>query len=171
MKLFLYISFLFGITTNSYAQKKCGVSQAYAYQRATLPGTITTVIDETGTVKERPRKPKITYFIYLETKPSELIQPSLIWINGKAYKLKTEKITTPVLVPRIDAVKSVDTLVKETSNNVIRIQPVEEASVRPSNAVAKKIKNSQIVIEYVRKSKKQYYTIDRIKTLTPLAMQ
>lgn len=173
-KLFIFLA-AFSTSILSIAQLKSPVLNGYAYQRASLPGTIPKgVTNEDGSQADRPVKPMITHFVYLEIKPTQNIKPATIWIRGKSYKLETEKITSiPVVLERqgIGEKTLSDTLVKKTANNVFRIYPKGTLVTKASSAISKKINKQNVVIEYFWKAKKYYYTISDIKNLQPLALQ
>lgn len=173
-KWFIFLAAL-SVSILSIAQSKSPIVNGYAYQRASLPGTIPRgVTNEDGSQADRPIKPMITHFVYLEIKTSQNIKPTTIWIRGKNYNLETEKITTvPLVLDRqgIGDKTLSDTLVKKTANNVFRIYPKGTLVTKASSTISKKINKQNIVIEYYWKSKKYYYTIRAIKNLQPLALQ
>jgi hypothetical protein len=175
MKKCIIFLAVFGASLSSVAQLKSPIVNGHAYQRASLPGTIPKgVANEDGSQSDRPIKPMITHFVYLEIKPSQNIKPATIWIRGKSYNLETEKITSvPVVLERqgIGEKTLSDTLVKKTENNVFRIYPRGTLFTKASSAISKKINKQNIVIEYYWKGKKYYYTISNIKNLQPLALQ
>jgi hypothetical protein len=83
----------------------------------------------------------------------------------------SEEIESPVILQYNQPIVSSDTLVKQTKNKIIKLQPKEELTVAPDAKLSKKLKAGEIIIEYNRDSKRHYYTIKNIKKLPPLVLQ
>jgi hypothetical protein len=162
---------LSGITRHVIAQN-CTVKKGYAYERTTLSGTPPRkVMDESGNQVERPVKNKSTYFIYMEVKKNREVQPGKIWIDGKAYNVTSEEIDSPVIISYEQPRTTPDTLVRQTKNKLIKIQPTAELKDLPNSKVSQKTKSAKVVIEYTRNSRTYYHTIKDIKKLPPLVLQ
>jgi hypothetical protein len=170
-KALIFILLLSGITGSVIAQK-CTVKKGYAYERTTLSGTPPRkVMDESGNQVERPVKNKSTYFIYMEVNKNRQVQPVKIWIDGKAYSVTFEEINSPVIITYEQPRTTPDTLVRQTKNNILKIQPTAEQKDIPDAKVLQKTKKAKVVIEYTRNSKTYYHTIKDIKKLPPLVLQ
>lgn len=168
----LIFPLLLTIITGSVFSQKCTVKKGHAYERTTLSGTPPRkVLDESGNQVERPVKNKSTYFIYMEVKKNRQIQPTKIWINGKAFNVAAEETTSPVIINYEQPRTTPDTLIKHTANKIIRLQPTAELTDMPSGKLLKKTKTAKIVIEYSRNSKTYYHAIKDIKKLPPLVLQ
>jgi len=171
--LLITLIIIAGLTVN--AQNKGPVIKAYAYQRQSLPGNIQKSDSEDGAVVKRPVKEFIDYYIYLETKKGQTVKPTKIWINGIPNQLKSEKISkTPVVYKRegIGDKMIIDTLVRKTSNPLLKINPDGELTIDP--LPLGKTNNLPLLgvrIEYTWKGKKYYYDINEIKNLEPLIFQ
>ena len=168
-KTFLIVSFII-IAWSATSQD--GVKNAYAYQRTALPGVAPRkTIDESGNEIARPVKPMVNYFIYFEAKPGENLAPYQIWIDGKPFKATTEIVSSPVIMQRSHPGEGPDTLVRKTSNAVMRILQGEELKVKADSKVLKHMKGSKIVVEYTRKGKRCFYQIKEFKKLPPQVLQ
>ncbi len=152
--------------------QNCTIKKGYAYERSSLSGTPPRkILNESGEQVERPVKNNTTYFIYMETKTNRLVQPTRIWIDGKPFNVISEEIESPVILQYNQPIVSSDTLVKQTKNKIIKLQPKEELTVAPDAKLSKKLKAGEIIIEYNLDSKRHYYTIKKIKKLPPLVLQ
>jgi len=170
-KLFIVL-FAICMSTSGYSQK-CAIKKGYAYERSSLSGTPPRkVLDESGNQIERPVKNNNTYFIYIESKRGRIFQPTRMWIAGKPFTVATETIThLPVIIQYEHPAMPADTLVRQTSNTVIRLLPQAELIDKPDARLAKKIAQANVVIEFTRNSRTFYYTIKDTKKLTPLVLQ
>jgi len=155
-----------------YSQTKTSLVRGYAYERESTPGTIPKVIGEDG--KESTRTiPRIkSYQLFLEYKKGTSIYPTKVWINGVAYRVRTENIsTTPVLFKTNTIADSyeTDTLVNKTSNKVIQLftngelKPVPKS--KPKNATG------NIIVEYSYKGKIYLYKFKEIMKIAPQILQ
>ena len=157
------------------AQDKCPIVKGYAYQRTTLPGTIPKgVVDEQGREVKRPAKHMVTQYFYLETRPGESFDLQRIWVKGKPYEVKMKTVEqTPVLIAKtsVGSKYRSDTLVKQTRNNVMKLNVQQPIDMKAGSKLARKIKRSDIVVEYSWNGKVLYFEIDTIKILEPLALQ
>ena len=149
-----------------------GIVKTYAYQRAYMPGTIPTVIDENGSVKERPGRDNYYRYIFMEHKSSvKNLRPLKAWIGKKAYALSYEDMkATPLIVPGVNGKK--DTLVPPTGNVVLQVLPgqalpAEKLPVR----LKKSIQENELVILYQCGNKIYHTSITRLKNLPSFAMQ
>jgi len=153
--------------------KNCPIKNGSAYQRSTIPGTMPRkTLDESGNQVDRPIKKLNTYFIYIQLIHNCDIETTRIWIGGKAYRIAQEVVThTPVVIEHSHPGALPDTLVKQTGNKVIRLQPTEELQVKSNKMVRNKLGGGNVVIEYNNNSRSKYYIIKEIKKLAPLVLQ
>ena len=63
-----------------------------------------------------------------------------------------------------------DTLLKQTANKVFRIHPKEEWQIKANKKINKQ-PETRIIIEYVYKSRTEYYRIQNIKRIVPMVLQ
>ena len=155
------------------AQRTAGGVQIFAYRQVMLGGPAPPVItDEKGNVKEIPMKERAEYFIYIEM-PSSNMKVVDLWLRKDYYGATTQEVSTPVVrVASVLINASPDTLVKRTSNKVLRVYPGPPGNrVTPSRSLQNKINANELVLHYVVDGKDFYYTIPAIKNLAPVALQ
>jgi hypothetical protein len=161
--------------TISFSQDKCAIVKGYAYQRTILPGMIPkAVVDEQGREVKRDPHQMITRYFFLETKPDEEIRLQHIWIKGKPYEVEGKIIEqTPVMIAKtsVGSRQRSDTLVQQTNNPVVRLSLKEPADMRANAKLSRKLKRSEVVVEYIWNGKTRYFEIGTIKILEPLALQ
>jgi hypothetical protein len=169
---FFYLLLAVCATGSCYSQN-CPIKNGVVYERTTIPGTSPKkILDESGSQVERPLKIMNTYFIYIESNPDCHVQATRIWVGKKAFRITQEEITnTPVIIQQSNPGTHPDTLVKQTSNRVLRLQPKEELQLKPDKKITKKLTTAKVVIEYISNSRKEYYTIKDIKRIAPLVLQ
>ena len=141
-----------------------------AWQSTTLPGTRNTATSEvTGQEVAKPVKNSNGVVIFLEYKPTENIHPLRVWIGGKGYKATFQSVKNDQVI--MEQQGQTDTLVKKTFYRIIRIQPSEEDTVKIPASIRKSSTNNNVIIEYLWKSRKQYFTIPVIKKYGPVALE
>ena len=167
--------FLFSLNVFLLWAQKPPAVQIQAYYRETLPGAAPNeVIDESGNVVERSQERQVTYFIYFIQPPVYKIKPAALWIEGKAHKFFLDTVkSTPIILHNssVNAKKAGDTLIAKTNRKVLQLLPQAKLDIKPSIAIASKMKNSQLIIEYSYNGKKYYSAIKQIKRLPSLALQ
>lgn len=126
-----------------------------AFEKTSIPGTRKKIATEgdsnNGNVENRPRKRNIE--IFLEHNKNQTIKPVYVWMQGKAFSLKAEKLSGPVLRRRnlIGNNIEVDTLVKASDNPVWTLVPT---SIYPKSIKSKKIvPEDQIILVYTLNGK------------------
>lgn len=151
----------------------CIIQKGYAFQRTTIPGNVPrTTLDETGKVIEAPVKTMNTLFIYVETKNDCNFRATRVWLDGKAYNMMREEILTmPVVIQHSHPGSTPDTLVKQTDNKVYRIQLKEESNTHPGKKILKMGEEAKIIIEYINRSRTEYFPIKEIKRIAPMVLQ
>ena len=141
-----------------------------AWQSTTLPGTRNTATSEvTGQEVEKPPKNSTNVVIFLEYKPTENIHPVRVWIDGKGYKASFQSVKNDQVV--MEHQGQIDTLVKKTFYRILRIQPLEEETLKIPASIRKSSTAKNVIIEYLCKSKKYYYTIPAIKKYGPVSLE
>lgn len=129
-------------------------------------------MDETGKVIEAPVKTMNTLFIYVETKNDCNFRATRVWLDGKAYNMMREEILTmPVVIQHSHPGSTPDTLVKQTDNKVYRIQLKEESNTHPGKKILKMGEEAKIIIEYINRSRTEYFPIKEIKRIAPMVLQ
>lgn len=153
--------------------QNCPIKKGYAYQRSTIPGNIPRrTLDESGKQMEAPVKKMNTFFIYVETGNDCNPQITSIWIGEKVYHITQEEvINIPVVIYHSHPGSAPDTLVKQTTNKVFRIQPGDEWQNKPGKKIVDKKTGAKIIIEYRNKSRTDYYKIQDIKKIAPIVLQ
>jgi len=155
-----------------YSQTKTSLIKGYAYERESTPGIIPKTIGEDGKETTRPIPRIKSYQLFLEYKKGTTIKPTKVWINGVAYRVRTENIsTTPVLFKTntVGDLYDTDTLVNKTNNKVIQLftdgelKPVPKS--KPKNAAG------NIIVEYSYKGKTYQYKFKEIKKIAPQILQ
>ena len=141
-----------------------------AWQSTTLPGTRSTATSEvTGQEVTKPAKPGNGVVIFLEYKPTQSIHPLRVWMGGKAYKATFQSVKNDQVIMQNQG--QTDTLVKKTFYRIIRIQPAEEDTVKIPATIRKSSTNNNVIIEYLWKSRKHYFTIPAIKKYGPVPLE
>lgn len=135
-----------------------------AFSRTTTPGIVPArERNEFSPKQEKPDNGSIGYFIYIQTKKRETIQPLELWVAGKRMLVKgITGVTSPVIVNN-------DTLIKPTSQKVFALQWEEAESSKPVQAVLNdKIAVNELVLVYKWRGKTKYKCLKKIKALTPV---
>ena len=141
-----------------------------AWQSTTLPGTRNTATSEvTGQEVAKPAKPSNGVVIFLEYKPTQNILPVRVWMGGKAYKATFQSVKNDQVIMQQQG--QTDTLVKKTFYRIIRIQPAGEDTVKIPPTIRKSSTTNNVIIEYLWKSKKHYFTIPTIKKYGPVPLE
>lgn len=150
------------------AQK--GVVRGYAYVQHSIPGVAPRGrTAEGGGPVQQKAKTGSTYNIYLEYRKGQVIKPIYIWIEGKAFSVQHATVRTPVTLKRQDeGNRLADTLVAQTPNKVLRVQPTGKVSRQNGKHGAKE---NNIVVAYNWRGKTYYCTIHEIKELPASILQ
>lgn len=172
MNRLLTLSIAICSITSIFAQD-CPVKKGFAYQRSTIPGKMPRkILNESGKEMEVPVKMMNTYFIYVETKKDCTLQATKIWISGKTYHVIQEEVMNmPVVLQPSNPAMAPDTIVRQTSNRVYRIQPNEEWKDKAGKIIINKQTGAKIIIEYIHKSRIDYYKIHDIQRIAPMVLQ
>jgi hypothetical protein len=151
--------------------QKAPILKVYAYSQVVLPGARkNNAVEENGTEIKQEAVKKINYFFYAEQKKSAIIKVTAIWIQGEKYTAKTEgKLIIPVEIASAETKKII--LMPASENKFILILPGEAATkgLKPSGALKKMIKESELVVAYQWKGKLWYFQVKKIKEIEPVA--
>jgi hypothetical protein len=170
-KLLLVTGLLLGVF--AYSQPNLTLR---AYKQVVFPGTVPVRISEDNASTARVgKKASTTYYLYLVYPQKETVLPNQVWINKKAYALKTEPVVkTPVEhIGRNIPTRPVTTvLVPKTSNRVLRLQPVAATgNPVPVASAQKLIDTSELVVRYKWKGKIYYKAVKKITEMEPEMME
>ena len=145
--------------------------KVYAYSQPGLKGVNQKdIVAENGQeIKVDPSSSNnyLLYFTYSGTAP---IKISGVWLNGKAYNVKTEPIKkTPVELKDDNATEDSKTitLVPKTKNKVIQLTLSSKIDnpAKLSGAKKKDVESSELVVSYSVNGKKLYKTVKKITVL------
>lgn len=146
--------------------------KVHVFVRESLPGIQPRIIAEDGSQKNRPAKSGKSYFIYVEYKKGAVLKPSLLWLDGVPYKVKSKIVSSPVIWKRSDEVGdgyTSDTLIRKTSNTLMLVQLSGE--LMPAPAVRQKKPEAPLVLEYNYNSRRYFYPVKDFKELSPVILQ
>jgi hypothetical protein len=169
----IFLSLLVLISFGSCKAQMKGTINLYGFKQAVLPGMIPgDIITEDGRTIEQPFKPKFNFFIY--TASNARIYPMEVWLNGTAYSIQTEVVTStpieyvnPTSLP--EGKKTV--LVPKTSKKVLKLTiapPVEKTEHTKAKSLSKA---NELVLVYKQNGKFYYSALKSLKEIEPVAMQ
>ncbi|MBI1781873.1 MAG: hypothetical protein HYR66_10960 [Sphingobacteriales bacterium] len=153
----------------AFSQGKYPVAKAYAYSQKEISGINRKVMDKDGKII-RGKNTSTHYHLYLECYAGKEIVVDNVWINGQTYKVDVKKTESPVTVSSgIKGVKTnqSETLVPQTSNNVMAILPGDVDEVKVDKKISKLIKNNAVLFAYSFNGKKYYLAVNSLKEITP----
>ena len=172
MKKSGFILLMITITLSSFSQVKTPIVKGSAYLRESTPGIIPKVIGEDGKESTKTVTKIKSYQLFIEYKKNTTIKATKLWIDGIAYHVRTETITsTPVLFKTNIVANSytTDTLVTKTSNKVIQL--LTDGEIKPIPKSKPKNATGKIIVEYSYKGKTYLYTFKEITKITPQILQ
>ncbi len=172
MKKSVIISLLIICSWGLFSQTKTTLVKGYAYERESTPGIIPKTIGEDGKESNGTTHSFKSYQLFLEYKKGTTIKPTRVWINGVAYRVKTENINaTPVLFKTntVANLYETDTLVKKTTNKVIQV--LTDGEIKPAPKSKPKNATGKIIVEYSYKGKTYLYTFKEIIKIAPQILQ
>ena len=118
-----------------------------------------------------------TLHTFLEFKPLQNIVPYRIWIDGKPYRVTSERKPGGSVIWQNASGQpgeENDTLVAPTKNQIMQVTamaPVTKLSLPTPDEVSANASNGKIVVEYYWKARRYAYTIPEIKMLAPVRLQ
>ncbi|MBS1620143.1 MAG: hypothetical protein JSS80_00780 [Bacteroidetes bacterium] len=173
MKTYLRLLLLFLITGQFASAQYTPVTRIYAFSQSVLPGQIKKVIPgENGKNIEVSGQQKTNYLFYADKKESETIKIIGIWMFGKKYHVKYDKVaTTPVELSdenNSDGSSKI-TISPDAGNELIQILPGEVISKesRLPAFLKKMLQQSELILIYAWNGKTWYMPVKKIKTLQP----
>lgn len=147
----------------------------YGYSRETIGGASPQVpLAESGTILTKPAAARLQYFIFMEFAAGKIPVIQAVWIKGKQYNFKSDKINTPLVLANPNLPRSAgDSLVKATKNPVWQIQLLTTIdSVKKSyGAMLANLKSNEVVVQYSLNRKTFLLYVKTAKPITPLALQ
>jgi hypothetical protein len=134
------------------------------------------VAGEAGNKAARAAAGSGTLHIFLEFKPAQNIVPYRIWIDGKPYRVASDRKTGSVIWENASAGSGSenDTLVAPTKNQIVQVTavaPLTKLTLPALDAVSANATNGKIVVEYYWKARRYAYTIPEIKMLPAVRLQ
>ena len=165
MKAFAVLGFLACMQTICAAQQSS--IKLYAFKQAVVSGVKSSYeTDEKG--KEIKTKPQVltNYLIYI-SHPIELELHFIeLWIDGKHFGIKEQRTSTPVQISYDNGTNAPEliTLINETTDNVLKLEPVQAPSFKTT--ISKKIiKANELILAYKLNGKIYLKTMKKIKSL------
>ncbi len=163
----VYLSLFFSLLV-VFANSQIVVRKVHAYKQANIPGAMP--------IEGMEQKISNNYWIYIETKKTEKITVSDLWINGKRFAAKNQTIArTPVrkIINTGNITPDTVLLVPRTIYKVILATPTNRLkdSVITTKPLVDMIKRSDVVIGYLWKGKKYFTSLREFAVLQSEAHQ
>lgn len=155
-------------------QNKTTLPKIHAYSKEVLGGASPrATIDENGNTQQRPANASYQYYFYIETAKNQSIDIRYIWMDGKAYKVSSQKVALPIVVPGMVTPSSTkaDTLIPSGKNRFWKVDLNGVAVIKQKTAVNKLLQSNALVAEYMYKGKVYLLAGKEIKGLSPLVLQ
>ena len=172
-KLIPFIILILGLVP-AFAQRFCSKAKVHAYKRSSIPGMIQEPeVRDDGKVINKPVRPVVNYFIYLELPTSKTIVDR-VWIDGKSYRTSIDTITaTPVVISggQPGRFEASDTVVPFTRKPVVRINIHEALEINPSEKVRNQLSGSAVLIEFHQGKRKYFTRVREWKKLPSVVLQ
>jgi hypothetical protein len=147
----------------------------YGFSRETIGGASPRVpLAESGTIITKPAAARIQYFIFLEYATGKTPVIQAVWIKGKQYNFKTDKINSPFVLANPNLPHSTgDSLIKATRNPVWQIQLLTtiDSAKKSNGAILANLKSNEVVVQYSLNRKTFLLSVKTAKSITPLALQ
>ena len=147
----------------------------YGFQQSVSGGKKPTAgVEEkntTGNVAIHPRK---NLWLYLVMPEKLVFTPTELYLNGKKYRVKTERVTkTPVVFTdaSIPDEPKTTVMVPETSRAVWQLTPLAEQKPITSAMMKKLASQNEVMVGYIVKGKKYYASLKKLTWLEPALMQ
>lgn len=144
----------------AFGQKFCTKARIHAFKRSSIPGIIQEPeVRDDGKVINKPVKPVVSYFIYMEL-PSSRTLVDRVWIDGVSYRTSIDTISsTPVIISggQPGKFEARDTVVPSTRKQVVRLNIHEALATDPSENIRKQLEGTAVLIEF-HNGKRQYFT-------------
>jgi hypothetical protein len=136
----------------------------YGFVREAHPGTIPKGTQENGN-EIRANTGAAEYLVYISGPAGSRIYPVEIWIKGKRYDARIEKLSAPVTIDQNGEKK---TLVASSEGSVMRLYP-EEAGTRKVNLnVKSRVSANDVVVVYKMNGKFYTASLKKLEQLEPV---
>jgi hypothetical protein len=170
MKKILLFFLVFIIGSSLYSQP---VVKIFAFEQENMPGTKPAgVTDENGKVVKKAAAKK-KYFVFLSHKNQYNVMPVQVFIKGRAFSIQTITIRkTPVEYTNKTVINNPEKtiLVPASKDKVLEINIVEIPQQEKAPESVKRLAHkNDVVIGYMWNKRKYFATLQKIKTLEPLA--
>ena len=173
MKKFLPILFLFACSAAG-AQTLAGV-KLYGYQQQVAGGKKPQrSVSENNGVRSVANDPRKNRWVFLMAPAKTTVVPTEIYLDGKKYKVKAEKVVkTPVEFTdaAIPDEPKITVMVPKTSRPVWRLTPGAAQTFQANAALKKLLAQNELVVGYTVKGKKYYTALKQFTWLEPALMQ
>lgn len=171
-KIFLFGPFILVILTFE-TKQICPISKVYAYSQTVSPGVSPKgPVEEGGTeTKSDPGSARSNFFIYMLSKKKYIFSPTVLWIKGQGFEIKTDTITKLPVKLLLDG-KYIQ-LVPSTTKRVVMLTPgpVMNFFAPPPAELQKLLDTNEMVIEYRWNDETCYFSVPKIKTLERVAAE
>ena len=174
MKKLILAFILLSCSCILHAQSYSGV-KIFGFQQSVSGGKRpTAAINEknvAGTVAATPRK---NLWLYLALPAKTVVSVTELYMDGKKYKVKTEKIVkTPVEYTdaAIPDEPKTTVMVPATKQPVVKLTPLSAVAFSPNSTLRKLLAANEVVVGYTVKGKKYYTALKKLTYLDPALMQ
>jgi len=170
MKKNLLFFLVFIVGSNLFSQP---VVKIFAFEQENMPGTKPAgITDENGkAVKKAAAKKK--YFIFLSYKQTYNVMPVQMFIKDRAFSIQSITIRkTPVEYTNKTVINNPEKtiLVPASKDKVLQINVAEmQRQEKTPESVKRVADKNDVVIGYVWNKRKYFATLQKIKTLEPVA--
>ena len=173
MKKILPLLFLFFFSAAG-AQSLAGV-KLYGFQQQVAGGKKPQqAVTENNGVISVANDPRKNTWIFLVAPAKTTLLPTEIYLNGKKYKVKAEKVLKTPVVFTDEAIPDepkTTVMVPKTSQPVWRLTPGAVQSFKATAALKKMFAQNEVVAGYTVKGKKYYTALKQITWIEPALMQ
>lgn len=171
MKQKIILLSLFAVAVVGLQAQTYPLVKVHAWSQPALSGTKPGIIvEEGGNQSTAGSTGKMNYYLYAECRTGYKFTITAVWIDGKAYGVKTESINKLPVVMETEQAGKV-TLVPATTHKVMQFYPSGQLTIsnKASAWLENLVANSAMVIRYKWKGKSWYYAVKKINRLEPVA--
>lgn len=172
MKNFLGIALILVACASARADFQSDSIKIVAFERISVPAIKRNRVAEDQSVSNQNARPAYRNLeIYFSHPPSKKLSVSYIWIGEKAYKLKTEKYTSPVIrkTSGIGLTVQTDTLFDAGMDRLWKLTPDFKNEIKGLKPPV--ISKDQLLLVYLRNGKRIQSPIIEIKKLSEDILQ
>lgn len=155
MKKVHIFSWLLLIGLGSKSQSRSPVSLITAIEKSSVPGIKKSKVEEQGNISVSKLPQSVRNIeVYIEVIGSYTPTVHYVWIEGRAYTVTMELMSTPIIwkTAGIGNNEQVDTIVKASQNKVWRLIPKKEQVVNRPKKPA--LKRNQLSLVYTVKGRR-----------------